>query len=174
MSQEVNVTGPLGDRILAKYYILCKPESHAQYGEDMERKEDKIYSSVQHKIAIIEMSSAAGLPLVPEDKRNPLHTTTYGVGEMIRDAIGKGCRDFIIGIGGSATNDGGIGMLQALGYRFVDTDIVIQEQEKRLLKDIIADEGVDGFIDIENRVNASIIADKSVIASNLFNSNLLK
>ena len=120
MSQEVNVTGPLGDRILAKYYILCKPESYAQYGEDMERKEDKMYSSVQHKTAIIEMSSAAGLPLVPEDKRNPLHTTTYGVGEMIRDAIGKGCRDFIIGIGGSATNDGGIGMLQALGYRFVD------------------------------------------------------
>jgi glycerate kinase len=62
------------------------------------------------------MSAAAGITLVEDAERNPLHTTTYGVGEMIRDAIGKGCRHFIVGIGGSATNDGGIGMLQALGY----------------------------------------------------------
>ena len=72
--------------------------------------------------AVIEMSAAAGLPLVPEKERNPLLTTTYGVGEMIRDAIARGCRRFIVGIGGSATNDGGAGMLQALGYDFLDSD----------------------------------------------------
>lgn len=72
------------------------------------------------KTAIIEMSQAAGITLVPPEKRNPLRTTTYGVGEIIKDAIQQGCRHFIVGIGGSATNDGGIGMLQALGYDFFD------------------------------------------------------
>jgi len=70
--------------------------------------------------AVIEMAQAAGLPLVPADKRNPLHTTTYGVGEMIRHAIECGERQLFIGIGGSATNDGGIGMLQALGFGMLD------------------------------------------------------
>ena len=70
--------------------------------------------------AVVEMSAAAGITLVKEQDRNPLFTTTYGVGEMIRDAVGKGCRKFIVGIGGSATNDGGIGMLQALGFSFRD------------------------------------------------------
>ena len=72
--------------------------------------------------AVIEMSGAAGITLVPEKDRNPMYTTTYGVGEVIRDAVQKGCRKFIIGIGGSATNDGGIGMLQALGYGFLDAE----------------------------------------------------
>ena len=72
--------------------------------------------------AIIEMAAAAGLPLLSPDERNPLYTTTYGVGELIRDAISKGCRRFIVGIGGSATNDGGIGMLQALGYGVLNQD----------------------------------------------------
>lgn len=71
-------------------------------------------------LAVIEMSAAAGLWLVPEKERNPLYTTTYGVGELILHAISKGCRNFLIGIGGSATNDGGIGMLNALGYEFRD------------------------------------------------------
>ena len=57
------------------------------------------------------MAEVAGLALVPEPDRNPLHTTTYGVGELIRQAIEEGCRHFVIGIGGSATNDGGAGML---------------------------------------------------------------
>ena len=70
----------------------------------------------------MEMSGAAGITLVPDAERNPLHTTTYGVGEVIKDAISKGCRHFIVGIGGSATNDGGIGMLQALGYGMLDKD----------------------------------------------------
>lgn len=73
-----------------------------------------------NQTAIIEMAAAAGLTLLSPNERNPLHTTTYGVGELIYDAISKGCRRFIIGIGGSATNDGGIGMLQALGYGILD------------------------------------------------------
>lgn len=72
--------------------------------------------------AIMEMASAAGITLVPDAEKNPLLATTYGVGEMIRHAMEQGCRNFIIGIGGSATNDGGIGMLKALGYEFLDRD----------------------------------------------------
>ncbi|MDO5477726.1 MAG: glycerate kinase [Clostridia bacterium] len=91
------VTGPLGEKVDAKYGII--PE---------------------RKLAVMEMSAAAGITLVPEEKRTPLDTTTYGVGEMIKDALSKGMRKFVIGIGGSATNDGGVGMLQALGFRFTD------------------------------------------------------
>ena len=99
----VSVTGPLGDAVTAEYGILKADETRP-------------------KTAIIEMSAAAGITLVPDEKRNPMHTTTYGVGELIKDAIDNGCRHFIVGIGGSATNDGGIGMLQALGYDFLDKD----------------------------------------------------
>ena len=95
--ETVTVTGPLGDPVECTYGILEATGT-----------------------AVIEMSGAAGLTLVPEKDRNPLNTTTYGVGEVIKDAIGKGCRHFIVGIGGSATNDGGIGMLQALGYGMLD------------------------------------------------------
>ncbi|MGN0903045.1 MAG: glycerate kinase [Succinivibrio sp.] len=72
------------------------------------------------KTAVIEMAKASGLVLIPKEKQNPLFTTTFGVGQLIKDAIKIGCRKFIVGIGGSATNDGGIGMLEALGYRFKD------------------------------------------------------
>ena len=92
-TEKVVVTGPLGKPVECVYGILD-----------------------QSKTAIVEMSGAAGITLVPDQERNPINTTTYGVGEVIKDAIGKGCRRFIVGIGGSATNDGGIGMLQALGY----------------------------------------------------------
>ena len=70
--------------------------------------------------AVMEMASAAGITLVPDSEKNPLLATSYGVGEIINDAIQRGCRNFIIGIGGSVTNDGGIGMLKALGVRFLD------------------------------------------------------
>ena len=70
--------------------------------------------------AVMEMASAAGISLVPDSEKSPLLATSYGVGEMINDAIQRGCRNFIIGIGGSVTNDGGIGMLKALGVRFLD------------------------------------------------------
>ncbi len=79
---------------------------------------EAVYGIVNGGVAIIEMSAAAGITLIPAEELNPMNTTTYGVGQMIKDAIDKGCRNFIIGIGGSATNDGGIGMLQALGYGF--------------------------------------------------------
>ncbi len=72
------------------------------------------------KTAVIEMAAASGLPLLSLDERNPLKATTFGTGELIKDALEKGCREFIIGIGGSATNDAGIGMLSALGYVFLD------------------------------------------------------
>ena len=70
--------------------------------------------------AFIEMAAASGITLISASERNPMHTTTYGVGELIKDAIQKGIRDFVIGIGGSATNDGGIGMLSALGFEILD------------------------------------------------------
>ena len=97
--QSIEVTGPIdGQKVTARYGIL----------------RDK-------KTAIIEMAAAAGLTLLPPEKRNPIYTTTYGVGEILRDAIHKGCRHFIVGIGGSATNDGGLGMLQALGWQMRDS-----------------------------------------------------
>ena len=96
-TEKVLVTGPLGKRVECVYGILSETGT-----------------------AIVEMSGAAGITLVTEQERNPLNTTTYGVGEVIRDAIAKGCRHFIVGIGGSATNDGGVGMLQALGFGMLD------------------------------------------------------
>lgn len=72
--------------------------------------------------AVIEMASASGLTLVPPERRNPMFTTTYGTGELIKDALQRGCRRFLVGIGGSATNDAGTGMLQALGFRFFDSE----------------------------------------------------
>lgn len=97
--EKVNVLDPLGNKIESQYGIIKESNT-----------------------AIMEMALASGLTLVPDNLRNPLNTTTYGVGELIKDAISKGIRNFIIGIGGSATNDGGIGMLQALGFDFLDKD----------------------------------------------------
>ncbi len=74
----------------------------------------------ENKTAIIEMASASGLHLIKPEERNPLITTSYGTGELIKDALDKGADRFIIGLGGSATNDGGVGLLQALGARFLD------------------------------------------------------
>jgi len=74
------------------------------------------------KTAVIEMAEASGLTLVPENKRNPLITTTYGTGQLIKAALDRGCRKMIIGIGGSATNDGGAGMLQALGVKLLNRE----------------------------------------------------
>ena len=95
----VDVTGPAGKSVNAVYGIVDSS-----------------------KTAIIEMSQAAGITLVSGNEKNPLYTTTFGVGELIKDAINKGCRHFVVGIGGSATNDCGIGMLQALGYEFLDKE----------------------------------------------------
>lgn len=92
----MTVSGPLMERIPASYVQLDKTR------------------------AVMEMAAASGLPLVPEGKRNPRETTTLGTGEMITDAVSKGFRDISIAIGGSATNDGGIGCMRALGVRFLD------------------------------------------------------
>lgn len=97
---KIEVHGPLDKKVTASYGIIEEGE----------------------KTAIIEMAQSAGITLVSKQERNPLYTTTYGVGEIIKDAIHRGCRNFIVGIGGSATNDAGIGMMQALGYKFYDAD----------------------------------------------------
>ena len=91
------VTGPLGKRVTARWGLLSDKAT-----------------------GVIEMAAASGLDLVPPQELNPLLTTTYGTGELILDALEKGCRKLIIGIGGSATNDGGVGMAQALGVRLLD------------------------------------------------------
>ena len=77
------------------------------------------YGILPDNTAVIEMSSASGITLVAQKDRNPLFTSSYGTGELIRSAISRGCRKFIIGIGGSATNDGGAGMLEALGFELL-------------------------------------------------------
>lgn len=91
------VTAPLGNKVSASWGMTGDGQS-----------------------AVIEMAEASGLHLVPTDKRNPLISTSYGTGELISTALDKGLRRIILGIGGSATNDGGVGMLQALGAKFVD------------------------------------------------------
>ena len=73
-------------------------------------------------LAVMEMAAASGLPLLSQDERNPWKTSTYGTGQMIKYAMDRGCRRFMIGIGGSATNDAGMGMAQALGFKFYDKD----------------------------------------------------
>lgn len=96
---ETTATGPLGKQVATSYGILGDGET-----------------------AVIEMAQVAGLPMVPGDKRNPEQTTTFGVGELMVAALEKGVRSFIIGLGGSATNDGGLGMLQALGAAFLNQE----------------------------------------------------
>lgn len=92
-----SVTGPLGEPLEASY-------------------------AVAGTTALIELASAAGLTLVPEERRNPLYATTFGIGQLIADAVSRGCRHIVLGLGGSATNDASTGILAALGYRFLDSD----------------------------------------------------
>lgn len=92
----ITVTGPFGAPTQASYRILDKTT------------------------AVMEMSAASGITLVPRQELNPMKATSYGTGEMIRDAVRRGCTEIILGIGGSATNDAGCGMLEALGWTFLD------------------------------------------------------
>lgn len=96
---EARVADPLGRPIAARYGVIDGGTT-----------------------AVMEMSAASGLPLLTPEERNPLLTSTYGTGEMIAHALDRGCRKFLVGIGGSATNDGGTGMLRALGFRFFDAE----------------------------------------------------
>ncbi|HHY46660.1 MAG TPA: glycerate kinase [Firmicutes bacterium] len=117
---EAEVTGPLGDKVRARFGIL---------GDG--------------KTGVVEMAQASGLPLVPPEKRNPMVTTTFGTGELIHACIKAGCRDIILAIGGSATNDGGAGMAQALGAHLLDRDqkeIGFGGGELRRLDRIIVDD----------------------------------
>ncbi|SFF31520.1 glycerate kinase [Paenibacillus catalpae] len=93
----ISVSGPLGAHVSASYGLLERGS-----------------------VAVIEMAEASGLCLLTEEQRNPALTTTYGTGELIRHALDSGCRRFLLTVGGSATNDGGAGMLQALGMRLLD------------------------------------------------------
>lgn len=124
------VTGPLpGMRVKAKYGIIYD------------------------KTAVIEMAQASGLPLIQTERRDPLNATTYGTGELIRKALDEGIRDFIIGIGGSATNDGGIGAAQALGVKFLDgsgKEVGLGGKQLRFINKIILD-------DMDPRIKESTI-----------------
>ena len=91
------------------------------HGPLMEETES-FYGTFDGNKAVIEMAAASGLPMVPEELRNPLNTTTFGTGELILDALKRGFRDISIAIGGSATNDGGMGCARALGVKFLDQD----------------------------------------------------
>lgn len=106
------------------------------------------YGLINKRTAVIEMAEASGLTLLDEEERNPLLATTYGTGEMIKAALDEGIRNFVIGIGGSATNDGGIGACQALGIRFLDekgSEVGFGGQELIRIRDIIMDD-MDGRI----------------------------
>lgn len=96
---EMEVCDPMGENAVAKYAVIDNGET-----------------------AVIEMAQASGLPMVPVDERNPLLATTYGTGQLMKDALDKGCKKMIIGIGGSATNDGGAGVLMALGASFKNAE----------------------------------------------------
>lgn len=95
--RSLKVIGPLGDEVEARYGIA---------GDT----------------AFVELAQASGLTLIAPEQRNPLKTSTYGFGQLIADALARGCRKIVAGIGGSATNDGGMGMLRALGFRFYDAE----------------------------------------------------
>lgn len=95
---------------------LCALDVHGPLMETVRAS----YGLLKEDSAVIEMAAASGLPLVPDSLRNPLNTTSYGTGELIRDALEKGCKNIAVAIGGSATNDGGIGAMKALGVRFFD------------------------------------------------------
>lgn len=101
---DLEVTGPLGNKVMAQYGILGA-------------KEGKLETT-----AVIEMASASGLHLVPRDQRNPLYTTSFGTGELIKDALDRGIKHIVLGLGGSATNDAGAGLAQALGIQFKDDE----------------------------------------------------
>lgn len=128
------VTGPLG-RPVDAFFGLLGSVAHPT-------------SDIRHP-AVVEMSAASGLHLVPFDMRNPMITTTFGTGELIKEALDKGCKKIIIGIGGSATTDGGMGMAQALGARFLDKqgkELGLGSGQELIKIDKIDVKGLDGRI----------------------------
>ncbi len=131
------------------------------------REIDGVYGIFNEKTAIIESAISCGLTLLSEKEKNPLYTTTYGVGELIKDALDKGIRDFIIGIGGSGTNDAGIGMLSFLGMKFYD-------KENNLLKPVgISLKLIDRIdvTDFDERIKESKFLIASDVNNPLFGQN---
>ena len=122
--EKISVHGPLGRIITAEYGVIGGTQT-----------------------VVMEMAEASGLTLLSEQERDPLKTSTFGFGEMIADAVGKGYRDFLIGIGGSATNDGGFGMLRALGFEFYDGNGVPVALGARGLSDL-------AYIETKNALSA--------------------
>ncbi|NLJ37954.1 MAG: glycerate kinase [Candidatus Atribacteria bacterium] len=132
---KTEITGPLWEKVNAQYLILK-----------------------DQKTAVIEMAQAAGLILVPIEKRNPRYTTTFGVGELMIDAVKNGCTKLILAIGGSATNDGGTGALTALGVKFYDKDQkLLSGMGENLHKIQIID--TDGIEKVMNEVEILIASD---------------
>ena len=132
---QADVQGPLGDPAKARYAIL------------------------DGETAVMEMSAASGITMIPKEKLNPYKTSTYGVGQMIADALDRGCREIILGIGGSATNDGGAGMLQALGFELLDADgkqIPLGAQGLEKLKTIRCDHAHQGLTACRIRVVSDV------------------
>ncbi len=139
---DLDVTGPLGKNTRAKYGVV---------GDTV----------------IMEMAESSGLTLVEKEKRNPLYTTTYGLGDMIIDGLDRGYRQFIIGIGGSATNDIGLGMLSRLGFKFLDTDenkVGIYGKDLKYIADI-DDTNVDNRL-IESKFQIACDVDNPLFGEN--------
>ena len=95
-------------------FVSCKAE------DPLGRSRTATYGLLKSNVAVIEMAQASGLTLLKDNERDPMRTSTYGTGQLIKDALDRGAKEFIIAIGGSATNDAGAGMAEALGYRFLD------------------------------------------------------
>ncbi len=134
----IKVNDPLGREIEASYGVLGDGQT-----------------------AIIEMAQASGLPLLTEDERNPLITSSFGTGQLILDALDRGYRSFIIGLGGSATNDGGTGMLKALGVKFFNNNKEELDDNVESLKDL-------SYIDLAN-IDDRIKSSKFIVASDVTN-----
>lgn len=119
------VVGALaGEKVVARVQDPLGREIEAMYG-------------IAGDMAVMEMAAASGLPLLSPDERNPWNTSTYGTGQMIKDALDRGCRRFMVGIGGSATNDAGMGMARALGFKFYDKNgVEVSEGVGGRLKDV--------------------------------------
>lgn len=143
------VTGPLGEPVRAEYGIRRATGT-----------------------AVLEMASAAGLPLVPPDRRNPLYTTTRGVGELLCDALDRGCRNFLIGIGGSATNDGGAGMLAALGFRLLDAAGSPIPDGAAGLEQLCSIDASAAFLGAQLRPGAAIVLEETGLTGLLSGSDL--
>ena len=130
----VEANGPFGEKLLSEYIL-------------------------KDKIAYIEMNSAAGLTLIEKNKLNPLATTTYGVGVIALDAIKRGAKSIILGIGGSSTNDGGAGMVQALGVEFFNNEKLIDKKMNGALIGEITSIKIDNLVRNINDVKFIIASD---------------